>query len=48
MRALITGSAHFIGGHIAGQLARSGHQLTVLDTFVPYYDLGIRERNVEI
>ena len=41
MRALVTGGAGFIGGHIAEQLARSRHRVTVLDNFVPYYDLGL-------
>jgi len=48
MRILVTGGAGFIGGHIAEQLARSDHHVTVLDNLVPYYDLGIKERNVEV
>jgi len=48
MRALITGGAGFIGGHIAEELAASGHDITVVDNFVPYYDLGIKDHNVEV
>jgi len=47
MRALITGGAGFIGSHIAEELAASGHDITVVDNFVPYYDLGIKDHNVE-
>jgi UDP-glucose 4-epimerase len=47
MKALVTGGAGFIGGHIAEELGAAGHDITVIDNFVPYYDLGIKEHNVE-
>jgi UDP-glucose 4-epimerase len=47
MRVVITGGAGFIGGHIAEELATDGHDITVIDNFEPYYDLGIKENNVE-
>ncbi|SEV81781.1 GDP-mannose 4,6-dehydratase [Natrinema salifodinae] len=47
MNVLVTGGGGFIGGHIAEAVARRGHDVTVLDNFEPYYDLGIKERNVE-
>jgi UDP-glucose 4-epimerase len=48
MQTLVTGGAGFIGGHVSEALAASGHDVTVLDNFVPYYDLGIKEHNVEV
>jgi UDP-glucose 4-epimerase len=46
MQALVTGGAGFIGGHVAERLA-ADHDIVVLDNFEPYYDLGIKEHNVE-
>ena len=46
MQALVTGGAGFIGGHVAERLA-ADHDVVVLDNFEPYYDLGIKEHNVE-
>jgi UDP-glucose 4-epimerase len=46
MRILVTGGAGFIGGHLAERFARDGHSVVVFDNFEPYYDLRIKERNV--
>jgi UDP-glucose 4-epimerase len=47
MRILVTGGAGFIGGHLAETFAENGHTVTVLDDLDPYYDVGIKERNLE-
>ncbi|EMA47104.1 GDP-mannose 4,6-dehydratase [Halobiforma nitratireducens] len=48
MQILVTGGAGFIGGHLAEHFAGDGHDVVVLDNFEPYYDRGIKERNVEV
>lgn len=48
MQILVTGGAGFIGGHLAERFVRSGHDVTVLDTLEPFYDVGIKERNIEV
>jgi UDP-glucose 4-epimerase len=48
MDILVTGGAGFIGGHLAETFAEDGHNIVVLDNFEPYYDLGIKEHNVEV
>ncbi|MCH7661506.1 MAG: SDR family NAD(P)-dependent oxidoreductase [Euryarchaeota archaeon] len=47
MTVLITGGAGFIGGHIAQRFVERGHGVVVLDSFEPFYSLGIKERTVE-
>lgn len=47
MDILVTGGAGFIGGHIAERFTRRGHDVTVIDSFEPYYHLGIKEHTVE-
>jgi len=42
MNILVTGGAGFIGGHLAEQFLREGHDVTVLDVMHPYYDLRIK------
>jgi len=48
MTVLVTGGAGFIGGHIAEAFVSEGHDVTALDNFEPYYDLGIKRHNVEV
>ena len=48
MQILVTGGAGFIGGHLAERFVRNGHDVTVLDTLEPFYDVGIKERNIEV
>jgi nucleoside-diphosphate-sugar epimerase len=44
MNVLVTGGAGFIGGHITEEPDTADHDITVIDNFVPYYDLGIKEK----
>jgi UDP-glucose 4-epimerase len=47
MDILVTGGAGFIGGHLAVTFVAEGYDVTVLDNYEPYYDLGIKDHNVE-
>jgi UDP-glucuronate 4-epimerase len=42
MRILVTGSAGFIGFHLAGMLLAQGHQVIGLDGLTPYYDVRLK------
>jgi len=46
-RILITGTAGFIGSHLAERLLDAGFQVTGIDCFTDYYDVRIKKANVE-
>jgi nucleoside-diphosphate-sugar epimerase len=46
MRALVTGTAGFIGSHLAGALLESGADVVGLDCFTDYYAREIKETNL--
>lgn len=43
---LLTGSAGFIGSHIAGALLARGERVVGVDNFDPFYDQALKRRNV--
>lgn len=43
MRFLITGTAGFIGFHLARRLLADGHEVVGVDGMTPYYDLRLKE-----
>lgn len=46
MRAVVTGTAGFIGSHLAERLLADGWQVTGVDAFTPYYDRASKEANL--
>lgn len=42
MRYLVTGSAGFIGFHVAKKLLAEGHEVVGVDGFTPYYDVSLK------
>ena len=44
---LVTGAAGFIGSHLCERLLADGHDVVGLDSFIPYYDKRIKERNID-
>jgi UDP-glucuronate 4-epimerase len=48
MRFLITGTAGFIGFHLAKRLVSDGHMVTGIDGMTSYYDVNLKKRRVEM
>jgi len=44
MRFLVTGTAGFIGFHVAARLLRDGHEVAGVDGMTPYYDVTLKRR----
>jgi len=43
-KAIVTGSAGFIGYHLCARLLREGWEVTGFDALTPYYDVSLKER----
>ena len=48
MRALVTGGAGFIGGHLAESFLRDGHDVVVIDSMDPFYALDLKRHVVDL
>jgi UDP-glucose 4-epimerase len=46
MKALVTGTAGFIGSHLAEQLLERGAEVTGIDCFTDYYPRAVKEANL--
>jgi UDP-glucuronate 4-epimerase len=48
MRCLVTGTAGFIGFHLARRLIADGHEVIGIDGMTPYYDVRLKEARVAL
>src|SRR5262245_48825215 len=48
MRYAVTGAAGFIGSHLSEALASAGHRVVGIDCFTDYYDVSLKEANVDL
>ena len=48
MKVLVTGGMGFLGSHIVERLLGEGEEVVVVDNFDPYYDIRLKEKNVEM
>ncbi len=48
MRCLVTGTAGFVGFHLAKRLIADGHEVVGVDGMTPYYDVRLKEKRVAL
>ena len=47
MRVLVTGTAGFIGFHLARRLKSDGHEVWGFDNMSPYYDVALKQARLQ-
>ena len=48
MKILVTGTAGFIGMHVAGKLLGDGHDVVGVDNLNDYYDVRLKESRLKL